>query len=37
MGIVSRYVLAELLKAFTLSLGVLTLLFIIFGLVKEAR
>jgi lipopolysaccharide export system permease protein len=37
MGIVTRYVLAELLKAFTLSLGVLTLLFIIFGLVREAR
>jgi len=37
MGIISRYVLSELLKIFTLSLGVLTLLFIIFGLVKEAR
>lgn len=37
MGIISRYVLSELLKVFTLSLGVLTLLFIVFGLVKEAR
>jgi len=37
MGIVTRYVLSELLKAFILSLGVLTLLFIVFGLVKEAR
>lgn len=37
MGIIGRYVLSELLKIFTLSLGVLTLLFIIFGLVKEAR
>lgn len=37
MGIISRYVLSEILKVFTLSLGVLTLLFIIFGLVKEAR
>lgn len=37
MGIIGRYVLSELLKIFTLSLGVLTLLFIIVGLVREAR
>ncbi|MCE9604871.1 MAG: LptF/LptG family permease [Planctomycetia bacterium] len=37
MGIISRYVLFELLKIFSLSLGVLTLLFILIGLVKEAR
>lgn len=37
MGIIGRYVLSELLKVFTLSLGVLTLLFIIVGLVREAR
>lgn len=37
MGIIGRYVLSELLKVFTLSLGVLTLLFIVVGLVREAR
>jgi len=37
MGIVQRYIIAELLKVFTVSLSVLTLIIILVGLVREAR
>ena len=37
MSIFHRYVLTELLKVFGLALGVLTLIFILLGLVREAQ
>lgn len=37
MSLLTRYVLAELLKIFLLALTVLTLLMLIYGLVKQAR
>lgn len=37
MSLLTRYVLAELLKIFLLALTVLTLLMLVYGLVKQAR
>ncbi len=37
MSIFQRYILAELLKVFGLALGILTLVFILLGLVREAQ
>lgn len=37
MGVVQRYIIAELTKVFTVSLSVLTLIFLLIGLVREAR
>lgn len=37
MGIVQRYIIVELLKVFAVALSVLTLIFLLIGLVREGR
>jgi lipopolysaccharide export system permease protein len=37
MRLLSRYILSELLKVFSASLAIMTLMFILIGLVREAN